>query len=107
MTDLVLRFAGGTVQGEGRDVIGAFTFAGNYDEAGRVVMVKQYIGAHRVLYTGTYDGEGTIHGRWSIGAIWTGPFALMMDREAATAAASGVAIRDLIATPGPPGEDGR
>ena len=39
-------------------------------------MVKQYIGKHRVLYRGGYDGEGTIFGAWSVGDFWTGPFAL-------------------------------
>jgi hypothetical protein len=75
MRDLVLRFAGGVVEGEGRDVIGAFTFSGAYDEQGRVSMIKQYIGKHSVLYVGSYDGEGTIFGHWAIGAS-TGPFAL-------------------------------
>ena len=30
-------------------------------------MVKLFLGRHRVLYRGRYDGEGTIHGTWSIG----------------------------------------
>jgi hypothetical protein len=96
MEPLVLRFAGGVVEGEGRDVIGAFTFRGTYDDGGRVVMVKQYVGRHRVLYSGAYDGEGTIHGTWSIEPYWSGPFALSMDRQAASAAAQGVPIRDLF-----------
>ena len=39
-------------------------------------MVKQYLGRHRVLYRGRYDGEGTIYGTWSIGENCKGPFAL-------------------------------
>jgi hypothetical protein len=76
MTDLELRFTGGLIEGEGRDVIGPFTFHGTYDERGNVRLVKQYVGRHQVEYLGTYDGEGTIFGRWSIGELWSGPFAL-------------------------------
>ena|SRR6516162_5050374 len=76
MEPLFLVFSGGTVRGEGRDIIGAFTFSGSYDNEGHVTLTKQYVGRHSVLYHGTYDGEGTIFGRWSIGEIWSGPFAL-------------------------------
>jgi len=38
------------------------------------VLVKQYVGRHQVLYRGSYDGEGTIRGEWSIGAHWRGIF---------------------------------
>jgi hypothetical protein len=76
MEDLVLHFEDGVVTGEGADVVGPFTFSGLYDERGQVTLVKQYIGLHRVVYQGTYDGEGTIYGRWSIGEQWSGPFAL-------------------------------
>jgi hypothetical protein len=76
MHDLRLRFVAGTVQGTGHDCIGAFTFHGSYDEQGTVLLVKQYVGRHCVHYNGRYDGEGTIFGRWNIGASWSGPFAL-------------------------------
>ncbi len=76
MHDLVLRFTDGTVQGEGIDVIGHFTFHGTCDGQGAVALVKQYAGRHRVHYVGRYDGEGTIFGRWTIGDIWSGSFAL-------------------------------
>ena len=76
MGPLVLRFADGRIEGEGRDVIGPFVFEGEYDEQGAIRMVKQYLGRHRVLYTGTYDGEGTICGRWAIPLRGSGPFAL-------------------------------
>lgn len=72
-----LQFAGGRVTGSGRDVVGRFHFAGEYDEAtGRITLVKQYVGRHRVLYDGRPDGEGSIAGTWSIGPEWTGPFVL-------------------------------
>jgi hypothetical protein len=76
MHNLVLRFRGGAVQGEGTDCVGRFTFRGEYDDQGTVTLVKQYVGRHQVLYQGTHDGEGTIFGRWSIGELWSGPFAL-------------------------------
>ena len=77
MTAFTLHFGGGRITGEGRDVIGPFTYAGEYDEAtGRVRMVKQYLGHHQVLYDGQSDGEGCIAGTWSIGEFWTGPFLL-------------------------------
>jgi hypothetical protein len=70
-----LNFRGGEITGGGRDVIGAFTFAGAYDTTtGRVLMVKQYLGLHRVAYDGTPDGEGSIAGTWSIGTDRTGSF---------------------------------
>jgi hypothetical protein len=76
MHGLTLRFADGVVEGEGRDIIGRFTFRGNYDDRGAVRMVKQYLGRHAVLYQGIYDGEGTIFGQWSIGEANRGFFAL-------------------------------
>ncbi len=77
MTPFTLNFAGGVVTGDGRDMVGRFTFAGEYDETtGRVKMVKQYFGKHRVLYLGEPDGEGSIQGTWHIGEHLQGPFLL-------------------------------
>lgn len=76
MGPLALRFADGRIEGEGRDVIGPFVFTGEYDGHGSIRMVKQYLGRHRVQYSGSYDGEGTLFGRWSIPPRWSGPFAL-------------------------------
>jgi hypothetical protein len=76
MEDFVLRFHGGIIEGGGHDVVGRFTFSGTYDDRGSVRMVKQYIGRHQVLYKGTWDGEGTIFGTWSIPPYWSGPFGL-------------------------------
>lgn len=75
MTAFTLRFLDGEVTGEGRDIIGRFTFAGGYDiRTGEVVLLKQYVGKHRVTYRGRPDGEGCIQGTWSIGEYWTGSF---------------------------------
>jgi hypothetical protein len=76
MHELVLRFEDGRVEGKGVDCVGRFTFSGRYDESGRVVLTKQYLRRHSVRYEGTYDGEGTIYGRWTIDPYWSGPFAL-------------------------------
>ncbi len=78
MGDLVLRFANGEIEGEGHDIIGPFVFTGSYDDRGNLTMTKQYTGRmrHSVFYNGSYDGEGTILGTWSIGELWRGPFAL-------------------------------
>jgi hypothetical protein len=86
MTELTFDFAGGVVTGNGRDCIGPFSFHGRY-AGGTVTMIKQYHGRHAVKYEGSYDGEGTIFGRWSIGSQWSGPFALspVADRPASDA----------------------
>jgi hypothetical protein len=77
MTPFTLQFTAGRVTGEGRDMVGRFTFSGEYDETtGEVRMVKQYLGKHQVLYVGRPDGEGSIQGTWSIGEYYTGPFLL-------------------------------
>lgn len=75
MSAFSLHFVNGEITGGGRDVIGRFTFTGAYDiRTGDVVMMKQYVGKHRVMYRGAPDGEGCIQGTWSIGEDWTGPF---------------------------------
>ena len=59
-----LHFRGGLATGHGRDVVGRFTFHGEYDEkTGRVTLVKQYLGRHQVVYDGRPDGEGSILGQ--------------------------------------------
>ncbi|MBN9120999.1 MAG: hypothetical protein J0I06_17920 [Planctomycetes bacterium] len=77
MVPFTLRFADGKVRGDGRDMVGRFTFSGVYSETtGAVRMVKHYLGKHVVLYVGQPDGEGSIQGTWSIGHYDTGSFLL-------------------------------
>jgi hypothetical protein len=77
MTPFYLNFASGRVTGEGKDMVGRFTFSGTYDETtGELRLVKQYIRKHQVLYVGRPDGEGSIQGTWSLGPGQTGPFLL-------------------------------
>jgi hypothetical protein len=52
-----------------------FVIKGDYTP-GEIRFVKQYLGRHQVIYTGTYDGEGSIHGTWVIPGDTSGPFSL-------------------------------
>lgn len=61
-----LHFRAGKVTGHGVDLVGPFQMRGNYDADGRVSIVKQYLGKHRVTYRGAPDGEGCIGGRWEL-----------------------------------------
>lgn len=81
MTQFELHFRpNGCISGHGRDIVGRFTFTGDYDpHTGRIEMVKQYLGAHQVHYAGRPDGEGCILGTWTIDTPWfkdQGAFAL-------------------------------
>jgi hypothetical protein len=80
MHDLELQFGDGLVTGHGTDIIGAFVFDGSYDTRGNVTLTKKYLGRHSVHYQGVYDGEGTIHGIWTIVPYWQGKFALSLER---------------------------
>jgi hypothetical protein len=82
MENLVLQFQNGQIQGRGDDIIGRFTFAGRMAADGRVLLDKEYIGQHRVLYDGQFDGEGAIFGQWSIGSSDRGEFLLRLSRGA-------------------------
>jgi hypothetical protein len=65
---LSLSFTEGRVTGIGRDIIGRFDFAGTYDlSSGRVQMLKQDEGAHRVMYDGGKRADGLwLWGLWTI-----------------------------------------
>ena len=64
--ELQLTFAGGVLQGGGRDIIGPFSFYGKYDLTdGRCSWTKSYHGQHDVQYTGFNEGKG-IWGQWEI-----------------------------------------
>jgi hypothetical protein len=67
MTAFELYFRDGEVRGHGRDLIGRFTFHGDFDpKTGQLRLVKQYLGKHQVLYDGKPDGEGCICGSWLV-----------------------------------------
>jgi hypothetical protein len=65
METLRLRFEEHQIVGAGTDVVGEFTLHGLVKESD-VTIQKQYIDAHTVDYHGTFDGEGTLQGVWSI-----------------------------------------
>jgi len=79
MHGLELEFQNGEIEGRGLDVIGPFLFCGKFDTSGAVVMVKQYLGLHQVLYKGWYDGEGHLTGEWTLGNF-RGPFQIRLAR---------------------------
>jgi hypothetical protein len=67
-TELHLSFAGGVLNGEGRDWVGAYTVRGRYDlRDGRSHWTKSYRGKHQVAYAGFNEGKG-IWGTWTITA---------------------------------------
>lgn len=68
MEPLQVRFEDDHLVGAGTDVIGDFTLRGVIRDS-TVTIVKQYVGAHSVDYPGTFDGEGTLQGLWSIHGI--------------------------------------
>jgi hypothetical protein len=74
MDDFVLRFDHWDITGHGRDIVGRFTFSGEFDDTGRVELIKQYHKKHAVHYEGMPDGEGCIMGVWTIGPLYRGPF---------------------------------
>lgn len=61
-----LEFASGQLEAKGSDIVGPFTFRGEYDPSdGKCHWVKRYLGQHRVTYSGTNEGQG-IWGVWEI-----------------------------------------
>ncbi len=68
--ELLLTFSGGTMTGEGRDLVGAFIVRGRYElKTGRCRWTKRYVGKHDVYYKGFNEGRG-IWGTWDISAQW-------------------------------------
>ena len=65
METLRLRFEEQWIVGAGSDVVGDFTLKGLVKESD-VTLHNQYTNAHAVEYHGTFDGEGTLQGIWSI-----------------------------------------
>ncbi len=64
--ELILRFAEGIVEGEGRDRIGEFTISGKYNvESGEVVFTKRHP-THDVAYRGWAELDKGIWGLWEL-----------------------------------------
>ena len=87
-----LHFRNGAITGQGVDMVGRFTFSGDYEvNTGKLTMTKQYLGKHRVYYEGQPDGEGCIGGTWRMelefaGSAWKdkGPFLMRPELPKAT-----------------------
>ncbi len=72
--ELRLTFRAGTLQGEGRDLIGDFLIKGGYDrDSGKCWWSKRYLGLHDVAYLGYNEGRG-IWGVWEITVNFKGGF---------------------------------
>lgn len=72
--ELRLTFRAGTLQGEGRDLIGDFLMKGGYDrDSGKCWWSKRYLGLHDVAYLGYNEGRG-IWGVWEITVNFKGGF---------------------------------
>ena len=72
--ELYLTFREGTMQGEGRDIVGEFLIKGNYEkDSGKCWWSKRYIGRHDVAYQGYNEGRG-IWGLWEIHSTFKGGF---------------------------------
>jgi hypothetical protein len=66
MMELRLQFRGGTLTGEGRDLVGKFILRGRYDTIdGKCHWTKRYLGQHDIFYQGYNEGKG-IWGTWEI-----------------------------------------
>ncbi len=66
MTSLQVLFRDKRLTGRGTDIVGKFELDGTLHDTGQVVIVKQYLGRHNILYVGSCDGEGTFSGHWQI-----------------------------------------
>ena len=95
-----LHFRAGRVTGQGVDLVGPFTMRGECGGDGRVRIVKQYLGKHRVTYVGAPDGEGCILGTWEVALTFagetyrsTGPFLMRPELARPTGDEAIVTIR--------------
>ena len=80
MEGLTLQIKEGSIHGGGYDAVGMFTFDGSIGEEGDVHMIKQYLGEHRVLYVGEYDGDKLLWGIWKIGWM-SGPWEIRLKED--------------------------
>lgn len=62
---LDIRIENNLISGQGSDEVGPFVLNGEYDSQGNVKIVKNYTGAHTVIYGGLYQND-TIKGEWRI-----------------------------------------
>lgn len=71
---LYINFQEGSIQGEGTDCVGPWVINGSYDtNTGSCLWTKQYVGKHRVNYSGRLSDQG-IQGTWDIHSWLEGLF---------------------------------
>eukprot|EP01099_Mayorella_cantabrigiensis_P000193 TRINITY_DN1086_c0_g1_i1.p1 TRINITY_DN1086_c0_g1~~TRINITY_DN1086_c0_g1_i1.p1 ORF type:complete len:784 (+),score=198.15 TRINITY_DN1086_c0_g1_i1:33-2354(+) len=90
MTLDFLALVDGKIMGQGDDPVGSFIITGQYDETTEIEIsplnfhfVKQYLGAHQVLYTGFAYAQGKwiiLHGEWRIEDM-VGEFQFQLERS--------------------------
>eukprot|EP00735_Rhodelphis_limneticus_P000311 TRINITY_DN1048_c0_g1::TRINITY_DN1048_c0_g1_i1::g.29949::m.29949 TRINITY_DN1048_c0_g1::TRINITY_DN1048_c0_g1_i1::g.29949 ORF type:complete len:672 (+),score=240.25,TIR_2/PF13676.1/5.7e-06,TIR_2/PF13676.1/0.0017,TIR_2/PF13676.1/3.3e-16,TIR/PF01582.15/3,TIR/PF01582.15/5.4e+03,TIR/PF01582.15/0.096,DUF237/PF03072.9/8.7,DUF237/PF03072.9/2.9,DUF1863/PF08937.6/4.3e+03,DUF1863/PF08937.6/6.4e+03,DUF1863/PF08937.6/0.11 TRINITY_DN1048_c0_g1_i1:88-2103(+) len=90
MTFEYLAMERGLVRGQGGDEVGDFTIMGTYDRDNMTLeFTKQYIGLHKVIYTGTIEGaplsDLKLTGTWEIPGDWSGDFELNCRASSVTA----------------------
>jgi hypothetical protein len=92
-----LSFNNGKVDGQGSDNVGAFIWQGIYDTVeGTCNMVKQYIGAHQVIYSGHADENG-IWGNWTIVSYGRGGFHIWPIKRGESAKEEALAEKKTLA----------
>jgi hypothetical protein len=74
MSNLIVEFADGWLNGIGVDIIGPFSLTEHLQD-GTIIIRKQYRGQHAIDYHGTSVGEGIYCGNWSysgyVGGKWS------------------------------------
>jgi len=64
--ELNLEFRDGDVHGEGEDPVGWFIITGTYDvDDGKVLVQKEYLGRHTVIYDGVAGADRHLRGDWT------------------------------------------
>ena len=66
MEGLRMTITESSIMGSGIDVAGSFTFDGVLSEDGSLIMKKQYLGKHAVMYRGQYNGKDRLWGTWEL-----------------------------------------
>lgn len=93
MRGLTLEFCGPTIIGKGADIIASFTISGKLRPDGSVEILKKYDRRHSVLYVGTYDGEGSMNGKWDIAGV-QGKWSIRLNRSSVDQA--DLSIQDIF-----------
>ncbi|MEZ4699733.1 MAG: hypothetical protein R2834_05345 [Rhodothermales bacterium] len=80
MDGLIVSIENDHIEGSGSDMVGLFVLTGSLSENRHVVIDKQYLGKHRVSYSGQYDGVQRLWGRWRLAGM-EGPWEIVIKAE--------------------------